>query len=464
MKIIMFSMTPLFADKSMGGAQKQLKKVAVYLAQSGHDVVVLCTRRSDVQDVFYWHERAQVVPIYRFKQPFPEPYETPPYNIAHAIQTTGDYLAGADVFYSHDGGLVFPYVYQDIPAVVSLRSVLFAETLQSGFLFQGDALILPSQHTAETWKHTAGRFFPELQKRIHVIHNGLDFNVYKPTKPKTIVKKLGLSPEQYHYILYPHRPEDAKGIRQTIAVLDVLVHQYDLKNLRVLVPRWIDTGLSAGVREYYENLMRDITSRGLGEHFIFHDWVNDSLMPEFYSVGAVTFALGNYVETFGNTPYESLACGTPCIVARAGAYRGMLHDDKVELVDYGDVMDAAERAYRIITNGQRTTPATIKWLHTHFSQDEMVRAYSNIILNAQKLAPMPYHYPAITAKTRWKLAPWCFASHGRVYHDFLGQFVADATLSTLAGKHPRGFLAKDAKPEHLARWQQEGFIVPVQSK
>ncbi len=464
MKILMFSMTPLFADKSMGGAQKQLKKVAVYLAERGHEVTVLCTRRADAAQPFQWHERAKVLPLYRFKQPFPEPYETPPYNIAHAIQLTGDYLADADVFYNHDGGLIFPYIALDKPYVMSLRSVLFSETLQSGFLFQGDALILPSQHTAATWQHTAGRFFPELAKRIYVIHNGLDFTVYRHTPPKTIVKQLGLEPDRYHYILYPHRPEDAKGIRQTIAVVDVLVHQYALKNVRVLVPQWIDTNLSPSVREYYDGLMRDIDERGLRDYFVFHEWVSDSLMPEFYSVGAVTFALGNYVETFGNTPYESLACGTPCVVARVGAYRGMLPEHLVDLVDYGDVMAAAEAAYRIISQEQRAAPATLKWLYTHFSQETMVKAYADIILNAQKLAPMPYQHPVFTPKTRWMLAPWCFVSHGRVYHDFLGEFVADSALAALVYKYPRGFTVKEAKPARLQMWLDEGFVVPVPSK
>jgi glycosyltransferase involved in cell wall biosynthesis len=189
-KIVMFSMTPLFADKSMGGAQKQLKKIAVYLAQQGHHVTVLCTWREDASEHFHWHERAQVIPIYRFKQPFPEPYLTPVYNIANAIQDTAQYLADADVFYNHDGGLIFPYIYQDIPTVISLRSILFAETLQSGYLFQGDALIVPSEHTARAWQHTVGRFFPNIAQRLRVIHNGMDYNHYRPTPLTDLRAKL----------------------------------------------------------------------------------------------------------------------------------------------------------------------------------------------------------------------------------------------------------------------------------
>ena len=47
----------------MGGAQKQLKKVAIYLAEQGHRVTLLCTWRSDAREPFQWHEYARIIPI-----------------------------------------------------------------------------------------------------------------------------------------------------------------------------------------------------------------------------------------------------------------------------------------------------------------------------------------------------------------------------------------------------------------
>jgi hypothetical protein len=149
MNILAFSMTPLYPDRVMGGAQKQLYAVVLHLARSGHRVRVVCTRREpDAVQPFQWHPNAEVIPTFRFKQPYPEPYATPIFNIANAIQDLGEFLAEADVFYSHDGGFIFPYVYSTTPTVVSLRSVIFSETLQSAFLFQGDDLILISKSPA----------------------------------------------------------------------------------------------------------------------------------------------------------------------------------------------------------------------------------------------------------------------------------------------------------------------------
>lgn len=450
----------------MGGAQKQLKKVALHLAEQGHTVTILCTRRSDAMQPFKWHEKLEVVPIYRFKQPFPEPYATPVYNIASALQDTSDYLREADVFYSHDGGLIFPYVYQDVPAVVSLRSVLFSETLQSGFLFQGDTLILPSEHTAAIWRHTAGRFFEDYSQRLRVIHNGLDFDTYSYSDPtRRLTETVPVNAANHRIILYPHRPEASKGILQTIDLVDRLVHQYDMDDLVVLLPRWIDTNVSAGVRNFYRQLEDDIDARGLRSHFRFHDWISDALMPEYYSLGDLTVAIGNYVETFGNVPYESLACGTPALVARVGTYRQMLPEAHVAMVDYDNTEEAAEKAAAILNDRQRVPQSTLDWLHANFQQSEMVAGYADAILNAETRAPMPYRAQPLTADTRFRLAPWCYIADGHIYHDFEGRYYDADKLITLLTTHEDRLLSfASTDRDTLMGWYRDGLLVPLQAQ
>ena len=98
MNILIASLNPLFPDKVLGGAQKQVRRIGLHLAELGHKVTILCTRRPDSMTPFSWQENLQVIPIFRFKQPFPEPYATPIYNIAAVIQDMGEYIAEADVF------------------------------------------------------------------------------------------------------------------------------------------------------------------------------------------------------------------------------------------------------------------------------------------------------------------------------------------------------------------------------
>lgn len=443
----------------MGGAQKQLKKVAIYLAEQGHRVTLLCTWRSDAREPFQWHENARIIPIYHFKQPFPEPYDVPPYLVAQAIQDTANYLAQADVFYSHDGGLIFPYITQNIPSVVSLRSVRFSETIQSGFLFQGDTLIVPSEHTANVWRHTAGRFFPEMHKRIQVIHNGLDFSVYRPTDSTELAARLGVDPERHAIVLYPHRPEENKGIHHAIAVSRMLMVDHGLNNLRLLIPRWIDTGLSADVRAFYDSLLDEIRRAGLTEHVVFHEWISDTDMPAYYNLGGVTLAIGNYVETFGNTPYESLACGTPIVAARVAAYRDMLPSEF--MVDYDDgPVEAAELAAQILKARTRTSAPILEWLHTNFAQDDMVGRYADIILNARKQSPLVYRPTLFSDATQFVLAPWCYvAENGMVYHDFRGQWLSTSRNLALLMRTP--VTMQDGTPGQVEALYRAGYLVPL---
>ncbi|MFW5691566.1 MAG: glycosyltransferase, partial [Chloroflexota bacterium] len=253
MNILMFSMTPLFPDRAMGGAQIQLKKVARHLGALGHEVTILCTRKDASMIPFNWDDTVRIVPVLRFKQPYPEPYATPVYNIAAAVQDVGAYLLKADRFYSHDGGLIFPFVYQTgaVPTVISLRSILFAETLQSAYLFQGDALILPSEHTRRSYIHTAGRFFPGFAERAVAVHNGLDFTVFRPTEPDRIRALIPVDTAQHRCLLFPHRPDTTKGVLEAIGVLDVLVNRRGMTDVRLLMPRWLADAAGPEVRAFY---------------------------------------------------------------------------------------------------------------------------------------------------------------------------------------------------------------------
>lgn len=457
----MFSMTPLFVDKSMGGAQKQLKKVALHLAEQGHQVTVACTWRKDAAQPFAWHERAQVLPLYRFKQPFPEPYETPPYHIANAIRDTADHLRQADAFYNHDGGLIFPFIGQDVPTTVSLRSVLFSETLQSGFLFDGDALILPSEYAADCWLETKGQVFPQFAERVHVIHNGLDFDVYCPTPPDPLAALIpDFDPVRYAYLLYPHRPETPKGIEHALRLTKALVEDYGLTHVRLLVPRWIDAGLADHVRAHYDGLAHSVAARGLSEYVVFHDWIGDDLMPAYYSAGALTLVLGHYVETFGNTPYESLACGTLPLVARVGPYRRLLKE-RALMIDYGDLERAAALAASVIVERLRTPVNTLAWLRAHFHQADMVRAYEEVMLGTRKQAPLVYAPMPIEAVRAWRLPTWCYFAEEQLWHDFLGTYLREPELYQLTQAGRATFGSDQAPPLQLQAWRREGLIVPA---
>ncbi len=463
MHIVMFSINPLFADRVMGGAPKQLQKVAIYLGQQGHDVTILCTRPGPQAADFRWHERVLVRPILRFHQPFPQPYAAPAYHLANALQEVADHLATADRFYMHDGEFLFPYAYQHVPTVVSLRDNVYPETILGGFLFQGDALIAISDYSYQFYLHTMGRFLPDLAARMVVVPNGMDWAQFCPTPPREILTLIPVNPATEAIVLHPHRPEPSKGLPQTIAVAELLVRRHGITNLRVLVPRWLEVGVSPEVAAFYAEMRREIAQRGLEAHFLFHEWVPQGLMPQYYSLGQVTLALGHFVESFGNTPYESLGCGTPAIVARVSTHRELLPDELIDKVHFGDAETAAALAAAIIQEKRRTPAETLAYLHTHYDARAQVDGYAQVILGAQRRGPLAYRHTPLTPQTRFRLAPWCYVWEGGIYHDFLAQHRPMPVLARLAQQFAAGFTREQAGVETAVwqAWYEEGYITPL---
>ena len=467
MHIVMFSVNPLFPDKVMGGAPKHLQNIAIHMGELGHEVSLFCTRIIGSDTSFQWHENVTIFPQLRFKQPFPQPYEIPAYDMAMALQDVGDALKTADRFYMHDGEFLFPYAYQHIPTVVSLRDNVYPETLLGGFLSAGDKLVLISEYSRQYFLHTVGRFFPELDDRIEVIHNGLDWDKFKPTKADKILDIILIDPTKQPILLHPHRPEESKGIRQTIQVVDLLVNQHGISNLIALAPKWLEQQLTPDLREFYDGIERDIADRGLTENFIFHDWIPQSLMPEYYSLGSVTLSMGNFVESFGNAVYESMGCGTPTIAARISTHRELLPDNLIDKVDWGDVETTAQIAKDIIQQGRRTSPESLTYLHQQYSIERQLSQYADIIINAENTSPLVYKLPELTEYTKYRLAPWCYVSSERgIYHDFYANYIESGQLQALIDNHPQGFNILDAEKLNIAvddmtRFYRDGYLIPL---
>jgi glycosyltransferase involved in cell wall biosynthesis len=466
MKILMFSINPLFPEVVMGGAPKHLRNIATHMGTLGHSVTVLCTR-SGTHDAFQWADNVRVLPILPFHQPFPQPYAVPNYDLAAALQIVGDHLATVDRFYMHDGEFLFPYAYGGVPTVVSLRDNVYPETLLGSFHFQGDKLVLISEYSRDYFLATAGRFFPGMGQRVVVIPNGLDWGRFRPTPARRILDMLPADVLSRPIILHPHRPEESKGIRQTIAVVDRLVHHHGLGDVLALAPRWLDMQLTPELGGFYQDILDTIHTRGLERNIYFHDWIPQPLMPEYFSLGAVTLSLGHFAESFGNAVYESMGCGTPTITARISTHRTLLPDGLIDKVDYGDVDSAAEIAAKIIREKQRTSPAALAYLHEHYHIDRQLAAYADVIQNAQSRPPLAYRHPAIGDDTGYRLAPWCYNSPARgIYHDFLADYLHSPALQSLISAFPDGFSLADAASEgtgtgEFQRWIDLGYVIPL---
>lgn len=465
MKIVMFSINPIFPDVVTGGASKHLYHIARHLGKLGHTVDILCAESEDSAGSFSWSENVRVLPELPFNIPFPQPYQISGADLGLIVKRISSALKGADRFYIHDGELLLPDIYAAIPTIISFRDNTYPESVLGSFIGKADEVICVSEYSAAVITHTAGQYYPQLISRIHQINNGIDFDKFKPVDPKILAKDVGVNPEEEVLLLHPHRPEPGKGLPETIMVVDYLVHKHGLSQVKVLVPEWIDSMVSAGDSDFYNAMMRLMQDLDVQDHFQFIPWLPIERMPELYSLGSVTLCLGNIVEAFGNVAYESLACGTPSIVARVGVHRTLMPDDLITKVHFGDIQSTAEQIIKILKGKGLISKKALDFLQSNMNIDHQVAEYAEFITSCEKRERMQFISPGYDEDREYVLSPWCYVNGKQIYHDFHGSFEPAAKLTEMMSD--RGTInEKDAKKAGISqetwdKWIDHTWIVPV---
>lgn len=466
MKIVMFSINPIFPDLVTGGASKHLYTVARHLGVQGHDVEILCARPNDELAPFTWVEGVRVFPMLPFHLPFPQPYAIGGGELALIVQKVSQALEDADRFYIHDGELLLPDLYSQIPTVTSFRDNVYPESILGSFIGKSDELICVSPFSAEVILSTAGRFYPGLRDRLHQINNGIDFDLFKPVPTAVLRRQFGLTEADGPILLHPHRPEPGKGLPETVRLAERLVHEKGYAHLKVLVPEWIGSMVSGGDSDFYRELMDLMTRLEIREHFHFIPWIAPEEMPALYSLGDLTLCLGSIVEAFGNVAYESLACGTPSLVARVGVHRTLLPDGLINRIPFGDLDLAVQIADEIISADKGVSVETLDYLHRELDFDKQIQSYANLITGAQKRTSLAFRVSTPEENLRYKLAPWCDLAGDRIYHDYRGRFEPAGALVEVFGKERVISLAsakkKGVTDQTWETWIEKTYIVPGQ--
>lgn len=431
MKILVFTINPIFPDKVTGGASKHLYYIINYLGNQGHQVEVLCPKTEDLSSPFSFGKNIRVYPELGFSLPFPQPYAVSGPELSLITQRIIQRLESADRFYIHDGEWLIPDIYEHVPTVVSFRDNIYPESVLGTFIGKPDEVISVSDYSGDVIKNTAGLYFPGLQNRLHTVTNGIDFDFFRSVDPSSLANRLGLDLANEIILLHPHRPEEGKGLAETIQVVNRLVNKQGMKNIKVLIPEWIGSMISSGDSAFYNTMMRLMQDLGVDKYFKFVPWLPIERMPELYSLGNVTLCLGNIVEAFGNVAYESLACGTPSIVSRVGVHRTLLADDLIDKVHFGDIDAAVDCVMKIVNNKNLNLSGVIEEMKSKLDFRKQVEAYAKIIFETKKRERLTYSPLKLGDNQYYRLPPWCYFKDGFIFHDFHGRFENTPELASI---------------------------------
>jgi glycosyltransferase involved in cell wall biosynthesis len=386
-------------------------------------VDIYCVEREDNNKPFKLSKNVQVFPVLRFKQTFPSSYKIAPYILWKIVEILNKQIKKHDVFYIHDADLNFYFLCnQKIPTIISLRDFLYPETLLGAFNFRRDKILVNSLHTLESLKYTVGNYLPEIEKRVELIENGINLNLFRKVKPTKIFNLIeGKINKEDKIILFPHRPDPFKGIYQLLSIINKLKFNKKLSNIKLLIPRYIDEEVTKDLEEHYQNIIKRAKELGISENILFHKWVPYELMPEYYSLGDLTFSIGNFIEAFGsNVGLESLACGTPVIMSLVGAQRYTLPEGIVYKVAYGDEQEITRISNKILTSDTNLDYIKIRgFIKSNFSHNKMLKKYERVITNTEIMSPLEIKFLDLNfKKDSLAIAPWAYLTKFGIYSDY----------------------------------------------
>lgn len=257
-------------------------------------------------------------------------------NLAMAAAVKGVDLVHSHTWYANLGGHLSKLMWS-IPHVMTIHSLeplrpWKAEQLGGGYALSmfcertaiesADAVIAVSRGVREDVLSCYPAVNPD---RIHVIHNGIDPEIYRPQPSPETLARFGIDPIR-PFVLFNGRITRQKGLAQLLAGALKLDPQYQL----VIVASSPDTPeIAAEVAALAGRVSSERGNLIWIDHFISRED-----LIHLHSHAAV-FVCPSIYEPFGLVILEAMACETPVVASRVGGIPEIVVEGETGyLVDY----------------------------------------------------------------------------------------------------------------------------------
>jgi len=353
-----------------GGVEKHVFFLSRELARIGHDVTVVTsnsvaqddvpgisrkgiTMRYSLPDLPSFEINDDGVKIYRFK---------PKMAFYTALFTPGlarylfQHIEDSDIVHVHgylhaEPSIVsviaklkkkpFVLTAHDLIASYGGFSAAFKSLADIGFgrfvIRSAAALIAVAPLNREEYLNLGGR-----DEQICIIPNGIQRENFANLQPSAEILNDLNNPD--HLVLFVGRLTQYKGAQYIVAAIKDIIEQYS-------VTKFVFIGQDDG---YRAQLMRQAAENGVSDVCIFTGQVSDEKLRQFYA-SADVFVLPSTCEAFGMAALESIAAGTPVVLANSGGLSYILSEFGGYPLDMStDVSIQIARAVKLVfRNGAR---------------------------------------------------------------------------------------------------------------
>ncbi len=155
---------------------------------------------------------------------------------------------------------------------------------------------------SENTKSDLGKYLKIPEKKISVIYNGVDHNIFKPYNVRLLNKP---------YILYVGSERRRKNLGRLFEAFAALKGEFpELKLVKV-------GGLGRS-KHFRSNTMKKLSRLRITEDVIFVDYISELNLAYYYSSAAL-LAYPSLYEGFGLPPLEAMACGCPVVTSNTSS-------------------------------------------------------------------------------------------------------------------------------------------------
>lgn len=171
-------------------------------------------------------------------------------------------------------------------------------------------------------KNNIIREFNEYEEKIHILHNGIDCNRFNNTYNKRkdeLREKYGINRNDF-VLIFAGRLSKEKGILELIKALSKL-NKYDDIKLLVVGGSWFNSNKKS---KYIKKLQKE--SKLLNNKIIFTGYINNSDMPNLYSISDVGIVPSVWNDPCPLTILEQMSMKLPIITTNSGGIPEEVND------------------------------------------------------------------------------------------------------------------------------------------